>query len=75
MKSAAQDQRARARERKRRQRARQRAGLEVYRLELDAEVGDALADLGLISPAVSDQPEAVSRALRRLLVQVLGLSS
>jgi len=66
--------RAKARERKRRQRARQRAGVEVFRVEVDAAVADALVERGLLPSLVSDQPEAVSRAIRAHLIQSLGLA-
>lgn len=73
MAAASRDRQAKDRERKRRERERRRAGIGIYKITLTEDVGEALANRGLLSPSVSDQPEAVSRALARLLIRTLNL--
>jgi hypothetical protein len=67
------DRRERDRERKRRQREREEAGIQIYRLEIGSHIEDALAERGLLHPSVADEPEAVARALKRLIFRSLGL--
>ena len=61
------------REKKRRQLARRRAGLRVYRVEMnEADLVAALTDAGLLAVIDGENHVAVERAIQKMLLALIG---